>query len=95
MELKRQTATERLEDAAVQAAEIVSRAHEEAEAIKASVLPMQAQYEAQRAYVDQIKHDCEPAVMYPEYAKRHKMGNTVTVPAEMWEGKHVAANELG
>lgn len=95
MELKRQTATERLEGAAVQAAEIVSQAHEEAEAIKASVLPMQAQYEAQRAYVDQIKHDCEPAVMYPEYAKQHKLSKTVTVPAEMWEGKHVAANELG
>lgn len=95
VELKRMSATERLEDAAVQAAEIVSRAHEEAEHIKASVLPLQAEYEAQRAYIDGLKEASKPEVMYPDYAKRHKVGNTVTVPAEMWEGKHIAAQELG
>ena len=64
-----------------------------------SIVPLQAEYDAYKAYLDQAKRDSDISVMYPQYAEVSKKGlihkqEYVTVPKEMWEAKHVSANEI-
>ena len=78
---------------------IVSKAQEEAKAIEDSIIPLEAEYNAYKAYLDQAKRDSDISVMYPQYAEVTKKGlihkqEYVTVPKEMWEAKHVSANEI-
>lgn len=98
-ELKRGTAIEEVSKIKQKVSKIVSKAQEEAKAIEDSIIPLQAEYNAYKAYLDQAKRDSDISVMYPEYAEVTKKGlihkqEYVTVPKEMWEAKHVSANEI-
>ena len=97
-ELKRQSATERLQEANEKASKIVSKAQTQAQAVKDSLIAVKAEYEAKKAYVRQADKVSNVSVMYPEEAKVTEKGlihkqKFVTVPAEMWEAKHISANE--
>lgn len=97
-ELKRQSATERLQEATEKASEIVSKAQTQAQAINNSLIAVKAEYEAKKAYVRETDKVSKVSVMYPEEAKVTERGlvhkqKFVTVPAEMWEAKHISANE--
>lgn len=102
-ELKRGTAIEEVkqikQEATVEASKIVSKAQEQAKIIESDVLPIKAEYNAYKAYLDQAQKDSEVSMMYPEYAEISKRGmfhkqEFVTVPKEMWEKKHVSANQV-
>lgn len=97
-ELKRQSATERLQEATEKASEIVSKAQTQAQAINDSLIAVKVEYEAKKAYVRETDKVSQVSVMYPEEAKVTEKGlvhkqKFVTVPAEMWEAKHISANE--
>lgn len=99
-ELKRQSATERLQEATDKASEIVSKAQTQAQGINDSLIAVKAEYEAKKAYVRQADKVSDVSMMYPTEAKVTEKGlihkqKFVTVPAEMWEAKHVSANEKG
>lgn len=98
-ELKRGTAIKEVSAIKQKVSKIVSKAQEEAKAIEDSIIPLQAEYDAYKAYLDQAKRDSDISMMYPEYAEVTKKGiihkqEYVTVPKEMWEAKHVSANEI-
>lgn len=98
-ELKRGTAIEEVSKIKQKVSKIVSKAQEEAKAIEDSIIPLQAEYNAYKAYLDQAKRDSDISVMYPQYAEVSKKGlihkqEYVTVPKEMWEAKHISANEI-
>ena len=97
-ELKRQSATERLREATEKASKIVSKAQTQAQTINDSLIAVKAEYEAKKAYVREADKVSKVSVMYPEEAKVTEKGlihkqKYVTVPAEMWEAKHISANE--
>lgn len=97
-ELKRQSATERLQEATEKASKIVSKAQMQAQGINDSLIAIKAEYEAKKAYVRQADDVSNVSVMYPAEAKVTEKGlihkqKFVTVPAEMWEAKHISANE--
>ena len=99
-ELKRQSATERLQEATEKASKIVSKAQMQAQTMKDSLIAVKAEYEAKKAYVRQADKVADVSVMYPEEVKVTEKGlihkqKFVTVPAEMWEAKHISANEKG
>lgn len=99
-ELKRQSATERLQEATEKASKIVSKAQTQAQTMKDSLIAVKAEYEAKKAYVRQADKVADVSVMYPEEVKVTEKGlihkqKFVTVPAEMWEAKHISANEKG
>lgn len=98
-ELKKGTAIKEVAEIKQKVSKIVSKAQEEAKAIKDSIIPLEAEYNAYKAYLDQAKRDSDVSVMYPQYAEVSKKGlihkqEYVTVPKEMWEAKHVSANEI-
>lgn len=98
-ELKKGTAIKEVAEIKQKVSKIVSKAQEEAKAIEDSIIPLEAEYNAYKAYLDQAKRDSDISVMYPEYAEVSKKGlihkqEYVTVPKEMWEAKHVSANEI-
>lgn len=97
-ELKRQSATERLQEATAEASIIVSKAKTQAQGLNDSLIAVKAEYEAKKAYVRQADEVANVSVMYPAEAKVTEKGllskqKYVTVPAEMWEAKHISANE--
>lgn len=97
-ELKGQSATERLQEVNEKASKIVSKAHNEVQAIKDSLIPLKAEYEAKKAYVREADRISQVSMMYPSEVKVTEKGfinkqKFVTVPAEMWEAKHISANE--
>ena len=97
-ELKRQSATERLQEVNEKASKIVSKAYNEVQAIKDSLIPLKAEYEAKKAYVREADRISQVSMMYPSEVKVTEKGfinkqKFVTVPAEMWEAKHISANE--
>lgn len=99
-ELKRQSATERLQEATEKASEIVSKAQTQAQGINDSLIAVKAEYEAKKAYVRQADKVSEVSCLYPSSAKVTEKGlvhkqKFVTVPAEVWEAKHISANEKG
>ena len=60
--------------------------------------PLQAEYEAKKAYIKHCDEVSSASVMYPIEAKITEKGlihkqKFVTVPAEIWEAKHVSFNE--
>lgn len=97
-ELKRQSATERLQEATEKASKIVSEAQMQAQGMNDSLIAVKAEYEAKKAYVRQADDVSEVSMMYPAEAKVTERGfihkkKFVTVPVEMWEAKHISANE--
>lgn len=91
-ELKRQSATERLQEAAVEAAQLISKAHIERDSVKS----LEAEYRAKRAYIRACDAASEVSMMYPDYAivKKGLFGKeTVTVPKDKWEERHIAVSE--
>lgn len=97
-ELKRQSATERLQEATEEASKIVSEAFQHVKSTKDRLIPLQAEYEAKKAYVSEVDKISDVSMMYPSEAKVVEKGlihkkKFVTVPAEMWEAKHISANE--
>ena len=97
-ELKRQSATERLQEVNEKASKIISKAHNEVQAIKDNLIPLKAEYEAKKAYVREADRISQVSMMYPSEVKVTEKGfinkqKFVTVPAEMWEAKHISANE--
>ena len=97
-ELKRQSATERLRNATVKASKIVSNALTEAQRVEDSLIVLNAEYEAKKAYINKSDEVSQVSLMYPSEVKVTERGlihkqKYVTVPAEMWEAKHVSANE--
>lgn len=97
-ELKRQSATERLKEVRKKASKIVSKAHDEVQVIKDRLIPLKAEYEVKKAYVREADRISQVSIMYPSEAKVTEKGfinkqKFVTVPAEMWEAKHISANE--
>lgn len=97
-ELKRQSATERLQEVNEKASKIISKAHNEVQAIKDNLIPLKAEYEAKKAYVREADRISQVSMMYPSEVKVIEKGfinkqKFVTVPAEMWEAKHISANE--
>lgn len=97
-ELKRQSAAERLQEATEKASKIVSEAQMQAQGMNDSLIAVKAEYEAKKAYVRQADDVSEVSMMYPAEAKVTERGfihkkKFVTVPVEMWEAKHISANE--
>lgn len=97
-QLKRQSATEQIAAAAAEAAQIVSDAQEKATALNDSLIAVRAEYDAKTAYVRKADEISNISTMYPAQAKVTEKGlfhkeKFVTVPAEMWENKHISANE--
>ena len=97
-ELKRQSATDRLQEVTEKTSKIISKAQEEVQGIKDSLIPLKAEYEAKKAYVRETDRISHVSMMYPSEVKVTEKGlinkqKFVTVPAEMWEAKHVSANE--
>ena len=97
-ELKRQSATKRLQEVTEKASKIVSKAQIQAHVINDSLIAIQAEYEAKKAYVKEFDRISDVSVMYPSEAKVTEKGlihkqKFVTVPAELWEAKHISANE--
>lgn len=71
-ELKRQSATERLQEATAEASKIVSKAQEEVQWVKDSLTPLQAEYEAKKAFIRACDKASDVSVMYPTYAEKKK-----------------------
>lgn len=97
-QLKRQSATEQIAAAAAEAAQIVSDAQEKVTALNDSLIAVRAEYDAKTAYVRKADEISNISTMYPAQAKVTEKGlfhkeKFVTVPAEMWENKHISANE--
>lgn len=97
-QLKRQSAIEQIAAAAAEAAQIVSDAQEKATALNDSLIAVRAEYDAKTAYVRKADEISDISTMYPAQAKVTEKGlfhkeKFVTVPAEMWENKHISANE--
>lgn len=97
-ELKRQSATERLQEVIEKGSKIVSKAQDEVQAIKDSLIPLKAEYEAKKAYVREVDRVSQVSMMYPSEVKVTEKGfinkqKFVIVPAEIWEAKHVSSNE--
>ena len=109
-ELKRKSAAERLNEVENKAKEIITDAHdkaskivfkaqEEARGIEDRVIPLKAEYEAMKAFIDQSVKDSNVSMMYPDYVEVIKKGiikkqEYVLVPKEKWEAKHVSANQI-
>lgn len=91
IELKRGTAHKKLE----KINEEVTKAADEIDKAELSLLALKAEYEARMTFVDQYIRESSLSMMYPEYAKVNKNlfgKETVVVPKEMWEKRHVSAN---
>lgn len=80
------------------ALETASKAQERVQAIENSIKPLQAEYEAKKAYIAECDKASEVSMMYPTYAEQKKSlfgKETVTVPKDKWEQKHISASEKG
>lgn len=92
-ELKRETALEKVAQAEKQALE----AQGKAKAMLSSLAPIKAEYDAKKAYVRACDKASDVSVALPDYAKVKKNlitgQETVTVPIEKWQEKHISANE--
>lgn len=97
-QLKRKSAKERITEANREASKIVSHAKEEVEDMKILLKPIQAEYEAKKAYIKACDKSSEISMLIPNYAEVKERGILkkqlfITVPIEKWEAKHVSADE--
>lgn len=98
LELKRHTAIVEVQKARQKASRIVSQAQKQVEDIHNSLMAINAEYEAKKAYIQRADETARISEMYPPEVKVFEKGlihkqRFVTVPVEMWEAKHVSANE--
>lgn len=94
--VKEQVAT--LTQTEQEALKSVSKAQERVQGIQDSIKPLQAEYEAKKAYVRECDKASQISMAMPDYAKVKKSlfgKESVTVPKEKWEQKHISANEKG
>lgn len=92
LEAKVRNATE----VASKAEERASKALEQANVVEDSIKPVQAEYEAKKAYIAECDKASEISKELPSYAKKKKnlLGvETVTVPLEEWKQKCISENE--
>lgn len=99
IELKRESAIERLDEANLEASKIVLRAKEQADSIKHNLEASEAQFKALNAYIDEANKQSDISMLYPDYATTKTKGlfkkqKFVTVPADKWEARHISANQI-
>lgn len=78
------------------ALEMISKAERDLMSMEMKLASLRAEYEAKRAYVETCNKESDISMLIPEYAKLKKtlLGNeTITVPLEKWEKRHISANE--
>lgn len=97
-ELKRQSASERLQYAVTESHKMLTEAKKEVKAMKSTLETLKAEYGAKKAFIEEMDNLSESTDMYPAYAEKSTKGiinkqNYVTVPAERWEALHVSAGE--
>lgn len=69
------------------------------ERLEGSIVALNGEYEAKKAFIDTADKVSDVSTMYPDYVKRVKKGigkkqqEQVIAPKEQWEAKHVSANE--
>lgn len=90
IELKRETAIQNVEKA--------QEARKELDMVNIQLMTAKAEYEAKKAYVSEADKISNVSMMYPDEAKVIEKGlvhkqKFVTVPAELWEAKHISVNE--
>lgn len=74
----------------------VSRAKERVNMLESEMKPLQAEYEAKKAYITECDKESSISVSIPDYVKVKKSvfgKSEVVVPLEKWEQKHISANE--
>lgn len=71
----------------------VRKANEELNNINSCLVGVRTEYDVKAAYVRETDKMSQISYMYPEEAKLVKRGKYVQVPKEMWEARHVSANE--
>lgn len=91
--LKEQVAT--LTKTEQRARESVSKAQEHIQEIQNSIKPLQAVYDALKAYIRACDVSSNVSVLYPDYVQQANQNGTqvVIVPKDKWEQKHISANE--
>lgn len=97
-ELKRKSATERVNEANEKAFKIVSKAKTQVESMNDKLIAANAEYQAKKAYIRQADEVSNYSEMYPEQVKVIEKGlfnkqKFVVVPQEMWEAKYVSFSE--
>jgi len=98
-EYKIKTAIEKEQDAlknVQNALETISKAKADLTSTEMKLVSLRAEYEAKKAYIESCNKESDISMLFPEYAKVKKsfLGNeTVTVPLEEWEKRHISANE--
>ena len=78
------------------AAQSASKATEEARNMQGSMAALQAEYEAKMAFIRACDEASQISAMYPDYVELRKSlfgKETVTVPKEKWEKRHISVNE--
>lgn len=97
-ELKRQSASERLEEATVKASKIVSKADKHVDVAKHHIRTLNVEYRAKKAYIHACDKLSDISKNIPDYAEVKERGifnktKYITVPLEKWEAKHVSMHE--
>lgn len=97
-ELKRQSATERLQEVSAETRKMLINAEKQVEAMKNTVEVLKAEYGARKAFLDEMDSLSKVTDMYPDFVEKSSRGilnkkSYVTVPAENWEALHVSAEE--
>lgn len=97
-ELKRKSAEERLKETQLEIDKMLKKAQKEIEGIKDSLMPLKTEFEAKKAFINEMDKYSDVSYMYPDYTKVTEKGvfkkeEYVTVPKSYWEAKHVSATE--
>lgn len=97
-ELKRQSASERLQYAVTESHKMLTEAKKEVKAMKSTLEALKAEYEAKKAFIEEMDNVSQITDMYPWFAEKSTKGiinkqSYVTVPADAWEAMHVSKEE--
>lgn len=78
---------------------VIANAKKEVVGVEQSLISLEAQYKAKKEFIAAADKISDISMMYPDYAKgktqRFTKKQTVTVPKEEWELRHISANEKG
>lgn len=76
---------------------VIANAKKEVVGVEQSLISLEAQYKAKKEFIATADKISDISMMYPDYAKSKKnrftKKETVTVPKEQWELRHISANE--
>lgn len=97
-ELKRQSATERLQKVSTETRKMLADAEKQVETMKSTIKALKVEYGARKAFLEEMDKLSKVTNMYPDFAERSSRGiinkkEYVTVPVENWEALHVSADE--